>query len=79
MSKVIATAAMSLDGFIADTGGQVGPLFDFYNNGDVAFTGADPNRVFHLRGHCTHARFVWNLAVEQQAWYGIAGRGTAPG
>ncbi len=47
MSKVIAAAAMSLDGFIADTGDQVGPLFDFYNNGDVSFTGADSSRVFH--------------------------------
>jgi len=32
-----------------------------------------------LRRHCAHARFVWNLAVEQQSWYGAAGRGTAPG
>jgi putative transposase len=22
-----------------------------------------------LRRHCTHARFVWNLAVEQQSWW----------
>jgi putative transposase len=32
-----------------------------------------------LREHCAHARFVWNLAVEQQSWYGMAGRGSAPG
>ena len=32
-----------------------------------------------LRGHCAHARFVWNLAVEQQSWYGQAGRKAAPG
>jgi putative transposase len=30
-----------------------------------------------LREHCAHARFVWNLAVEQQSWYGMAGRGAA--
>jgi dihydrofolate reductase len=47
MSKVIAEAAVSVDGFIADNDDAVGPLFDFYNNGDVAFTGADPDRVFH--------------------------------
>ena len=29
MGKVIAEAAMSLDGFIADTSDAVGPLFDF--------------------------------------------------
>jgi putative transposase len=31
-----------------------------------------------LRGHCAHARFVWNLAVEQQSWW-RPGRGRAPG
>ncbi len=46
--KVIATAAMSLDGFIADSSDAVGPLFDWYNNGDVEITGGDPDRVFHV-------------------------------
>jgi transposase len=31
-----------------------------------------------LRGHCAHARFVWNLAVEQQSWW-RPGRMNAPG
>jgi len=31
-----------------------------------------------LAGHCAHARFIWNLAVEQQSWW-RPGRGTAPG
>jgi putative transposase len=31
-----------------------------------------------LRGHCIHARFVWNLAVEQQTWW-RPGRPSAPG
>jgi putative transposase len=31
-----------------------------------------------LRKHCAHARFVWNLAVEQQSWW-WPGRGHAPG
>src|ERR1019366_9449205 len=31
-----------------------------------------------LAGHCAHARFVWNLAVEQQSWW-RPGRGRAPG
>ena len=46
MGKVIAAAAMSLDGFIADTSDAVGPLFDWYGNGDVEVTGADPDRIF---------------------------------
>jgi putative transposase len=31
-----------------------------------------------LRSHCAHARFVWNLAVEQQSWW-RPGRPSAPG
>jgi putative transposase len=31
-----------------------------------------------LRQHCDHARYVWNLAVEQQSWW-WPGRGAAPG
>jgi putative transposase len=31
-----------------------------------------------LRNHCAHARFVWNLAVEQHSWW-RQGPGTAPG
>jgi putative transposase len=30
-----------------------------------------------LRDHCAHARFVWNLAVEQQSWW-RPGRARAP-
>jgi dihydrofolate reductase len=48
MSKVIASAATSVDGFVADTDDAVGPLFDWYGNGEVAITGADPDRVFHV-------------------------------
>ena len=39
MGKVIAQASMSLDGFIADTSDQVGPLFDWYTNGDAEVAG----------------------------------------
>jgi putative transposase len=31
-----------------------------------------------LQNHCAQARFVWNLAVEQQSWW-RPGRGIAPG
>jgi putative transposase len=31
-----------------------------------------------LRDHCTHARLIWNLAVEQQSWW-RPGRASAPG
>ncbi len=48
MGKVITGAAVSVDGFIADDQGGVGALFDWYNNGDVAITLGDPDRVFHV-------------------------------
>ena len=48
MSKVIASAAVSLDGFIADTEDGVGPLFDFYNNGPVEVYGTDKGRPFKV-------------------------------
>ncbi len=48
MGKVIVDAVMSLDGFIADPSDGVGPLFDWYDNGDVAIAPGDPERVFHV-------------------------------
>lgn len=36
MSTVRMHNVVSVDGFIADAEDQVGPLFDWYNNGDVA-------------------------------------------
>ncbi|WP_210586735.1 dihydrofolate reductase family protein [Streptomyces sp. GESEQ-35] len=35
MSKVVMHNVVSVDGFIADADDQVGPLFDWYGNGDV--------------------------------------------
>ncbi|MFF1687930.1 dihydrofolate reductase family protein [Streptomyces sp. NPDC058254] len=35
MSKVVMHNVVSVDGFIADSGDQVGPLFDWYGNGGV--------------------------------------------
>jgi len=37
-----------------------------------------PEQEAVLREHCAHARFVWNLAVEQQSWWRL-GRKSAPG
>jgi dihydrofolate reductase len=41
MGTVIAQASMSLDGFIADTNDQAGPLHDWYYNGNAEVTGTD--------------------------------------
>lgn len=37
-----------------------------------------PAQVGALAAHCAHARYVWNLAVEQQTWW-RPGRRSAPG
>jgi len=37
---------------------------------------SDQERI--LREHCAHARYVWNLAVEQQSWW-RPGRRSGPG
>jgi dihydrofolate reductase len=37
MGNTIMGAVVSLDGYIADIKGDVGPLFDWYGNGDVGW------------------------------------------
>src|SRR5580704_6863238 len=37
-----------------------------------------PTQEISLAQHCAHARYVCNLAVEQQSWW-RRGRGNAPG
>jgi putative transposase len=37
-----------------------------------------PKQETMLRDHCAHARYVWNLAVEQQSWW-RPGRDRGPG
>jgi dihydrofolate reductase len=46
MGKASIFAAVSLDGFIAADDDTVGPLFDWYDNGDVDVTFSDQQRVF---------------------------------
>jgi dihydrofolate reductase len=60
MGKVVSQASMSLDGYIADPSGNVGPLFDWYGNGDVEVTGADPDRVFRVSAaSAAYLREAW--------------------
>jgi len=70
MGTVSMQASMSLDGFIADPSDAVGPLFDWYGNGDVEFTGADPDRVFHVStASAEYLREAWADAAA-----GVIGR-----
>lgn len=48
MGKVISSASMSLDGFIAKSDNTIGRLFDWYENGDVDFPTASEGMTFRL-------------------------------
>ena len=50
MSTVITHAVMSVDGFIADDQDEVGPLFDWYFNGDVPLDGSPGMKVSPASG-----------------------------
>ena len=48
MGRAILFAAVSLDGYVARRDDSVGPLFDWYGNGDVETTFSDESRVFRV-------------------------------
>jgi dihydrofolate reductase len=63
MGKIVSQASMSLDGYIADPSDNVGPLFEWYGNGDVEVTGADPDRVFRVSAaSAAYLRDAWSNA-----------------
>lgn len=60
MGNVIASAVVSLDGFVADTEDGVGPLFDWYYNGPVEVYGSDPDRPFQVSpASAEYIRSTW--------------------
>lgn len=60
MATVVAQATMSLDGFIAYPDDSVGPLFDWYGNGDTEVFGNDPDRPFRVSAaSAEHLRATW--------------------
>lgn len=48
MAKVISSASMSVDGYIAYQDNSVGPLFDWYNSGDQEVPSASEDVTFTL-------------------------------
>ena len=44
MARTIMGAIVSLDGYIADENDGVGPLFDWFGNGDVEWTWSEGGR-----------------------------------
>lgn len=60
MATVIMHAVMSVDGFIADDNDDVGPLFDWYFNGDQPITD-DPGSPFRVSSpSADYVRSLWN-------------------
>jgi hypothetical protein len=51
MGKVIASASMSLDGFIAKDDNTIGRLFDWYQTGDVEVPTATEDLTSHVSPH----------------------------
>ena len=45
MSTVFMYAVVSVDGFIADANDDVGPLFDWYFNGDTEIAAGQPFKI----------------------------------
>ncbi|MEU6847271.1 dihydrofolate reductase [Streptomyces sp. NPDC046716] len=58
MSPVLMHAVVSVDGFIAGTDDQVGPLFDWYGNGDVPIVEGAGFRVSQVSADYT--RGMWD-------------------
>ena len=56
MATVIVALSMSLDGFVGDPADQAGPLFDWYQNGEVEVPTANPQLTF--RTSQTSARYL---------------------
>jgi dihydrofolate reductase len=57
MGEVFLHAVVSVDGFIADSHDDVGPLFDWYFNGDAEIVGGGPFRV--SQRSCGYVRSMW--------------------
>ena len=58
MSSVVMHNVVSVDGYIADEADQVGPLFDWYSNGDTELTEGGGFKV--SRASAEYVRPVWD-------------------
>jgi dihydrofolate reductase len=57
MSTVVMHNVVSVDGYIADQTDEVGPLFDWYFNGDTDLTDGGPFKV--SRASADYVRPIW--------------------
>ena len=57
MSTVVMHSVVSVDGFIAGLDDEVGPLFDWYGNGDVEIVEDGPFKV--SQASADYVRPMW--------------------
>jgi len=58
MSTVVMHSVVSVDGYIADDADQVGPLFEWYSNGDTALTEGGGFKV--SQASAEYVRPIWD-------------------
>jgi hypothetical protein len=63
MGKVVSSASMSLDGFIANTDNTVGSLFDWYNSGDIEVPTAVEELGFSLTRQSAEYWRAWTAGL----------------
>ena len=63
MGKVVSSASMSLDGYVAQHDNGIGRLFDWYDSGDVLVETAMPGLAFHLTPQSARHVRGWTAAV----------------
>ena len=61
MARVVIQAVVSVDGYIAYPDDAVGPLFDWYFNGDVELTARASGWTFHVsQASAEHVQPFWD-------------------
>ena len=63
MGKVVSSASMSLDGFIANPDNTVGSLFDWYNSGDIEVSTAVEELGFTLTPQSAEYWRTWTAGL----------------
>jgi hypothetical protein len=69
MSTVFMHAVVSVDGFIADAEDNVGPLFEWYFNGDAEIVDGGPFKV--SRDSVRYVRPMWQR-IGRPSWAGTS-------
>src|ERR1700710_355413 len=63
MAKVVASASMSLDGYIAKPDNTIGHLFDWFDNGDHEARTENPDITFHLNERSFEFWTAWSSSI----------------